>query len=228
MTDNRVTLATGLFVAGAVACAVALVRTWLGYPVSSLELLVFVMVACTVTGGLFSYRIGQWLYYEDLLNAEKAFALDVRRAALETPLTAPAATPAVPTSVGQGDDETAEAMRLALDRFFRAGDVAGGFSIRKLDGVVGSDTWGRLVHFYDTAAGGNVLRDAGGDQGYQWGHGWRLDRALLALANGRLPFPPGGVPVVSTPRTATTRRHTARQRNAMGEAGGAIIDGKEK
>lgn len=79
-------------------------------------------------------------------------------------------------------DAERDAWKLALTRFFRAGDSAGGFSIRKLDGVVGSDTWPRLVHFYATSDGGNVLRDAGGDTGFTWGHGWRLNRALIAGA----------------------------------------------
>lgn len=108
-------------------------------------------------------------------------------------------------------DYTAEAWRVALDRLFRAGDTAGGFSAAKLSGVVGSDAWPKLVHFYSSHAGGNVLRDAGSNVGHVWGHGWNLDRLMLALGNDRLPRPDMPLPVVQPFVASTTQRRASQK-----------------
>jgi hypothetical protein len=117
-----------------------------------------------------------------------------------------------------------QAWALALDRFFRAGDSAGGFSIRRLGGVVGSDTWGGLVHFYGSELGGNVLRDAGGDTGYTWGHGWSLDRVTMALHAGKLPYPDMPVPVVQLFVAPATRRDTKRRATTPKEPPPRVIE----
>jgi hypothetical protein len=121
-------------------------------------------------------------------------------------------------------DAEQQAWRLALDRFFRAGDAAGGFSAGKLSGVAGSDSWPRLVHFFASEAGGNVLRDAGSNVGHIWGHGWTLDRVMLALGNNRLPRPDMPLPVIelyiapATQRRASQKSKTAEKRTVEGVA----------
>ncbi len=104
-----------------------------------------------------------------------------------------------------------EAWRVALDRFFRAGEAAGGFSAGKLSGVAGSDSWPRLVHFYAGEAGGNVLRDAGGNVGHTWGHGWTLDRVMLAIGTNRLPHPDMPLPVIALFVASTTQRRAPQK-----------------
>lgn len=113
-------------------------------------------------------------------------------------------------------DEEREAWRLALDRFFRAGESAGGFSAGRLSGVAGSDAWPRLVHFYASESGGNVLRDAGGNVGHTWGHGWTLDRVMLALGNNKLPRPDMPLPVIQPfVAPATQRRAPQKVKTAV-------------
>lgn len=135
-----------------------------------------------------------------------------RRAA---PQIAPTIEKSAPTiAVEQkSEQDTAAAWRTALERFFRSGDNAGGFSIRKLENVVGGPTWARLTDFYASEAGCNVLRVAPGDEGTVWGHGWGLDKALQALAAGKIPLPPlPEVPNVAEYGTVNTTHDAARQR----------------
>lgn len=115
-------------------------------------------------------------------------------------------------------DAEREAWRVALDRFFRAGEAAGGFSAGKLSGVAGSDAWPRLVHFYSSETGGNVLRDAGGNTGHTWGHGWTLDRVMLALHNNNFPLPDMPVPVIQPYVAAAPQRRASRK-------SAAVVDG---
>lgn len=139
----------------------------------------------------------------------------LQMAELHQKLKPPADTPppaAEPVIEKENDyDPEQEAWRVALDRFFRAGDAAGGFSAGKLSGVAGSDSWPRLVHFYASEVGGNVLRDAGGNIGHTWGHGWTLDRVMLALGNNRLPRPEMPLPVIAPFVVSATQRNTARK-----------------
>lgn len=112
-------------------------------------------------------------------------------------------------------DEAEEAWRSALERFFRAGDLAGGFSIRLMSGVVGSTAWGRLTDFYCSQEGRQVLRVGPGDEGTVWGHGWNLDSTLQALATGKLPHPIGTAPEISEHGRNATRRDSTRQRKTV-------------
>lgn len=131
-----------------------------------------------------------------------------------TPPAAPAAAPYATREEPAKDDYDPElqARSVAVSRFFHAGERAHGFSVRKLESVVGEPTWSSLVHFYATAAGGNALRDAGGDTGFTWGHGWTIDHVVLALNAGNFPLPPGPVPVVEVYTADTTRQDGRRQR----------------
>ncbi len=119
--------------------------------------------------------------------------------------------PEAPEQKKSDYDPEREAWRIALDRFFRAGDAAGGFSAGRLAGVAGSDAWPRLVHFYASEQGGNVLRDAGTNIGHTWGHGWTLDRVMLALGNDKLPRPDMPLPII-TPFVAVTTQRRAPQK----------------
>lgn len=116
------------------------------------------------------------------------------------------------------DDAAENAWRLALERFFRAGDKAGGFSIRKLEGVVGSTTWFLLTDFYVSLEGGQVLRRMPGDEGTVWGHGWTLDDVTRKLALGTLPHPQGPVPSVEVYIANTTQQNAPRQRKTAVKA----------
>lgn len=123
------------------------------------------------------------------------------------------AAPVVVAEPKEDYDAEKDAWRVALDRFFRAGEAAGGFSAGKLSGVAGSDAWPRLVHFYASADGGNVLRDAGGNVGHTWGHGWTLDRVMLAIGTNRLPRPDMPLPVIA-PYVVSAAQRRAPQKSA--------------
>lgn len=112
-------------------------------------------------------------------------------------------------------DEAEAAWHSALERFFRAGDLAGGFSIRLMSGVVGSTAWGRLTDFYCSEQGRKVLRVGPGDEGTVWGHGWSLDSTLQALATGKLPHPSGTAPEITEFGRNATRRDATRQRKTV-------------
>jgi len=102
--------------------------------------------------------------------------------------------------------------------FFREGDRAGGFSARKLEGVVGSDVWGQLTDFY-IAQG--ILWNYGGNVGTAWNTGWSLGRVLSLVA---LPHPDGEPPKVSAkPHGAVLA--TQRNTHNAGDPASAIVDG---
>ena len=121
----------------------------------------------------------------------------------QPPAPALVTTPTQPTPPTT-EDTTDLAWRVALERFFRAGGMAEGFSINKLSGVVGSQSWGKLTDFYlepqaDLLTGkaiGPVLRDAGSNIGTVWNHGWGLDLVMQLIAKGALPHPDIPVPVI--------------------------------
>lgn len=170
---------------------------------------------------------GQWLaevrklaaetHTREISNAERLAAL------------------AVPVVMPETDADAEElAWQLALETFFLAGQKAGGFSVDKLAGCVGSDAWARLTEFYSSAAGLNVLRVAPGNVGTVWGHAWGLDRAMQALRAGKLPFPTGPVPDVRPfPDGATQRKAPRRARTQADDepgpagvpAGRMVVDG---
>lgn len=96
----------------------------------------------------------------------------------------------------------------AVETFLMAGDV-GGFSIRRMQGVVGSDVWAQLT---------TLLADAGWlanvpGRGYQWADGYTLARAITELRADRLPYPTGPAPVVIPPVHNRTQRNAPRQRS---------------
>ena len=137
------------------------------------------------------------LYAQELTNWERAQALE---------------RSATPTSAPPSPDTQAQAWRIALERFFRAGDAAGSFSIRSLSGVIGSDSWALLTDWFCSEQGGRVLRVAAGNAGTTWGYGWGLDRVLQLLATGKLPLPPGDAPEVE-PYIANKTRQNATKRS---------------
>lgn len=94
----------------------------------------------------------------------------------------------------------------AIETFLMAGDM-GGFSIRRMQGVVGSDVWAQLT---------TMLADAGWlanvpGRGYQWADGYTLARAIQELRADRLPYPTGPAPVVTPPVNNATRRDRAQR-----------------
>ena len=147
------------------------------------------------------FCVGLWPFLVALGDALKAVAISTGQvyrvwfpviAKVEPP------KPAAPADPSADD----LAWRTALDRFFRAGQAAEGFSGAKLAGVVGSDGWPTLVHFYEELG---ILRDWGSNRGYDWRPPWGLDRVLLRLGSGALPHPPGLPPNVE-PYIAPQRR----------------------
>ena len=156
------------------------------------------------------------LYRSDRLTERdrelKQMEVAARLSLLSAPVEVAAPIPAV------ADEALEYAWRLALGRFFRAGEAAGGFSENRLAGVVGSDTWVRLIAFYgqaqSTPAGkvvGPVLRDAGGNVGNEWNYGWGLDAVLPLLEASKLPRPGGAVPDVAVYIQSAAQRGTARK-----------------
>jgi hypothetical protein len=109
-------------------------------------------------------------------------------------------------------DPEQEAWKVALSRFFRAGEAAGGFSVRKLSGVVGEPAWAKLTEFYSSDAGNRILRVGPGDQGTVWNWGWEIDYVLQRINAGGLPHPTGPVPVVEIYVIDAARHDTKRQR----------------
>lgn len=102
--------------------------------------------------------------------------------------------------------DTSHAWQTAIEIFIMAGD-SGGFSIRRMQGVVGSDTWAQLT---------SMLADAGWlanvpGRGYAWAAGYTLARAMLELRAGTLPYPTGPAPVVSPPVNDATLRNAQRR-----------------
>lgn len=150
---------------------------------------------------------------------DKAADVKVKLAAIQS---VPAPVPPSPPPPAPPDDAHEQAWRTALERFFRAGDKAGSFSIRALQGVVGSTTWAALTDFYCAQAGGNILRRVPGDEGTTWGHGWRLDDVTRKLALGQLPHPDGVVPTVELYVGNSTSHDTKRQRTTAKKA--AVVD----
>lgn len=204
-----------LCMAGIWLCAsllVGLMADWLAtFPFWAFSLSVAVGLALSILAR------GIHGYHSELIRAEKVRQDSLeqitkeRAWALEHAPEPVAETPAV-------DDERLRAWRLALDRLFRAGENAGSFSIRALDGVVGSETWGKLTDWFCSDAGGRILRDGVGSQGTRWGYGWSLDRALQALALGKIALPPTDAPDIQ-PYVASTTRKNAKQRAAT------VVDG---
>lgn len=123
----------------------------------------------------------------------------------------------IPVAADPTDIAVASAWKLALTRFFRAGDAAGSFSIRALSDVVSDGDWGLLTDFYCSDAGRRVLRDRGGNLGTAWGYGWSLDGALQALGTGKLPLPDMPVPDVQPFVAHATQRNTKRRSSAVVE-----------
>lgn len=140
---------------------------------------------------------------------------------------APPAAPAIPQPIVftlPPVDTKRQAKELSVETFFRAGEKAGGFSEGKLAGCVGSDHGPWLRHFYMSPAGGEWLRDAGGNVGTVWNFERNLDGLLLALRGGELPLPPGPVPDVKPlPDSAAQRR--APQKSAA-QAKHVIVEQK--
>jgi hypothetical protein len=110
-------------------------------------------------------------------------------------------------------DAETEAMRLAVEIWFRAGDALGSFSENSLTGagVCGSDVWPRLAGFYSSDGGHAVLRVVPGNVGTTWNYGHNLDSTLLGLASARIPLPPGRVPVVKPYVRPATQRGAAQK-----------------
>lgn len=168
------------------------------------DLLVYPVVGVTAAGMVLAFWHGGFgvlgfaLYLWD--------ALVTRR---PTPAASPA--PASPPKPDEAAEANERAWRLALERFFRAGDAAGSFSIRALEGVVGSDTWARLTDFYCSEAGHRILRVGAGSAGTTWNWGWELDYTLQRLAAGGLPHPAGLAPTVEVYVRNTTRRNAPKR-----------------
>lgn len=127
----------------------------------------------------------------------------------------------IPVAVDPAELAMASAWKLALTRFFRAGDAAGSFSIRSLSDVVSDGDWGLLTDFYCSDAGRRVLRDRGGNLGTAWGYGWSLDGALQALGAGKLPLPDMPVPEVQIFVSPATQRNARGRKSTVvnGEKG---------
>lgn len=87
----------------------------------------------------------------------------------------------------------------ALIRLFSAGDALGSFSQPKLARVIpSSDKWQELTDFYcEHPEGDPVLKRYAKNKGTDWHWNWTLERALLALATGELPLPPGPPPTIN-------------------------------
>lgn len=209
------TLAYGL-AAGLMAVAgVGLVATLAGWPVN-VRALGFLFGLCV--GAVVFVEWGVWLVehrHDAAVQRERAWVeLDERKARLAVPEPAPA--PAVV-------DESERAWALALERFFRAGDAAGSFSINAMSGVVGSDVWGRLTDFYCSETGGRVLRIAPGNVGTVWGWGWQLDTVLQRVALRHFPHPTGPAPDVNVPIQSATQRKAPRKSKTQAPAASEMV-----
>lgn len=157
-------------------------------------------------------------YWHARVVAEEKAAY-VRQTDAKTALLAQPPAPIVnvtPPPPPDPTDAETEAMRLAVEIFFRAGDGLGSFSENTLTGagVCGSDTWPRLAGFYCSDAGHNVLRVVPGNVGTTWNHGHNLDSTLLGLASGRIPLPSGAVPTVTPPVLKPAAQRGAARKSA--------------
>ena len=105
---------------------------------------------------------------------------------------------------------------IALRRFFRNGEVAGGFSHSRLveSGSITEGPWTELTRFYASEEGGQVLR-LEAPEGYVRGRGWTFDDIKSAIAQRRLPHPPGEPPEVVVLPDDATRRDGRRQREGV-------------
>jgi hypothetical protein len=110
-------------------------------------------------------------------------------------------------------DALEESWRLALRRFFHNGEVAGGFSHRRLESSMTEDAWTELTTFYSSDDGGRVLRLT--PQGYVLGYAVTYDTLLKAINQNRLPHPKGTPPEVSVLPDDATRRDARRQREGV-------------
>ena len=147
---------------------------------------------------LVDYLRGREVEIEDhqLRNWHSRLAAEERQQRLATPV-ASFSAPATPP-------DTAAGWRTALETFLLAGDV-GGFSARRMAGVVGSDTWPMMTKLLEDAG---ILSNQPG-RGYGWAVDMTLARALTKLRVGAIPLPDGPPPVVNLPvNTAATRRAT--------------------
>lgn len=129
-----------------------------------------------------------------------------------------------PAPVPVQPNELERAWKVALSRFFRAGDAAGGFSARKLEGVVGSDTWPRLTAFYCGDDGNRILRVGPGDQGTVWNWGWDLDYTLQRIEAGNFPYPAGPVPDVQLFVANATQQRAPRRSQQRKEPPPRVIE----
>lgn len=132
-----------------------------------------------------------------LANWERQNRLESSVASVETVETTP-------------DNYTGADWYRAIETFIMAGDVRG-FSIRKMQGVVGSDVWAMLTTLL--AENGWLVNVPG--RGYQWADNYNLTRAILELRADRLPYPAGPAPLVIPPVHDTTSRRTTRQSTAV-------------
>jgi hypothetical protein len=206
--DNRdweLGLAIGLFVDAGLA--VGLAASGRAYTAADLPRLAWIGVWVAVLGLTFPATVrGLWGAGGAVIGAVR----ELWRQPDAPEVTAPLPVLPIP------DDAEARAWQGALSRFFRAGDAAGGFSIRKLEGVIGSDAWARLTEFYSSDAGCRVLRVGPGDQGTVWNWGWEIDYVLQRIGSGSFPHPTGPVPDVqiyvnnASQRPAKRRATTAK------------------
>ena len=102
-----------------------------------------------------------------------------------------------------------DAWYTALRVFFRNGEVAGGFSHRKLESTMTEDAWTELTSFYASDDGGRVLRLT--PAGYVLGYGWTHDSVREKLVRRLLPCPGGDPPTLEVLPYDAIRRDTRRQ-----------------
>lgn len=163
--------------------------------------------------GLFGFILGwvvptaldwsfQWTRAEEISQRRQRDALT---AATEVATAERWARLQVPAAVETPPD-TSHAWYSAIETFILAGDVRG-FSIRKMQGVAGSDVWEQLTTLL--AEAGWLEKVPG--RGYRWADGYNLAQAMQELRADRLPFPTGPAPVVNPPQNNATLRNAPQR-----------------
>ena len=113
---------------------------------------------------------------------------------------------------GSFDEALKETWYGVLRQFYRNGEIAAGFSHRKLEGTLTEKAWTELTTFYASDAGGRVLRLTA--DGYVLGYGWEHDTVRQVIERRQLPCPSGVPPVVSVLPDGAMRRDARRRATA--------------
>jgi hypothetical protein len=165
--------------------------------------------AMLVGGGLPLLVAAYW--HARVTADERAAYVRATDASTQAKLASVTAPEPAPDAPEQPDDDALDAAwRLSLRRFFHNGEVAGGFSHRKLESTMTEDAWTVLTTFYASDDGGRVLRLT--PAGYVLGYGWDHDTVRQKITRQTLPHPPGDPPDVAVLPDDASRRDARRQK----------------